>query len=312
MKIKHIILSTVAGILGLVAVNSTLYTVDETQQAVVTRFGKPIRTIKEPGLNTKIPFIDKVNYFDDRLLEYDDAPRRCPTKDKKFIDIDNYARWRIKDPLKFMQSVRTEDGAQTRLDDIIYSWVRDGVGKHNLLEVVRNTNTPIKTTEVGLEGQVIEQEEIKVGREKIMNYVTEGSDEAAIEYGIAISDVRIKRADYPKDIQNAVFGRMKAERNRIAQKYRSEGESEKLNILGRKEKELKKILSEAYKISREIEGKADAEAVEIYANAFEQDPDFYSFLKTLETYKETLGSGAKLILSTNSEFFKYLKSQEKK
>lgn len=311
MKIKTMIASLAIGIAGLIGVNSTLYTVDETNQAVITQMGKPVRVVKQAGLYAKTPFIQSVHYFDRRYLEYGDVPRETTTADKTCVEIDNYALWKITDPLKFMQTVRTENGAQTRLDDVIFSLIRTSVGENNLIEIVRNSDKPLKTTELNLEGGGVSAEEVKVGREKIMNYITEECNKATQEYGVEVKDVRMMRAEYVKDNKLNVFKRMKAERNRIAAKYRSEGEGEKLRILGTKEKEEKRILSEAYKKSKEIEGKADAEAVKIYAEAFQKDPELYSLLRTLEFYKKTLGDKSTLVLSTDSEYFKLLTEKGK-
>ncbi|MBM3200668.1 protease modulator HflC [Candidatus Woesearchaeota archaeon] len=311
MKIKTMITSLAIGIAGLIGINSTLYTVDETNQAVITQMGKPIRVVKQAGLYAKTPLIQSVHYFDKRYLEYGDVPRETTTADKTMLEIDNYALWKITDPLKFMQTVRTENGAQTRLDDVIFSLIRTSVGKNNLIEIVRNSNKPLKTTELTLEGGEVTAEEVKTGREKIMNYITEECNKATQEYGVEVKDVRMMRAEYVKENKLNVFKRMKAERNRIAAKYRSEGEGEKLRILGTKEKEEKRILSEAYKKSKEIEGKADAEATKIYAEAFQKDPELYNLLRTLEFYKKTLGDKSTLVLSTDSEYFRLLTEKGK-
>lgn len=311
MKLKTMIVTGIIGIAGLIGLNSTLYTVDETNQAVVTQFGKPMKVVKEAGLHVKKPFIQKVHYFDKRFLEYGDVPRETTTADKTSIEIDNYALWKIKDPLKFMKTVRNENGAQTRMDDIIFSLVRTAVGKNNLIEIVRNTNKPLQTTEMTLEGEEVAAEEVNMGREKIMKYITEECDKAADEYGVQVADVRIMRAEYVKDNKDNVFKRMKAERDRIAAKYRSEGEGERLRILGTKEKEEKRILSEAYRESQEIKGAADAESTKIYAEAFQKDPEFYAMLRTLEFYNKTLDKKTTLVLSTDSEFFDLLTKKAK-
>lgn len=311
MKIKTMIASAVAGIVGLIGLGSTLYTVDETNQAVITQFGKPVRVVKEPGLHVKTPFIQTVHHFDKRYLEYGDVPRETVTADKTAIEIDNYALWRIVDPLKFMKSVRNENGAQTRMDDIIFSLVRTAIGKNNLIEIVRNSNEELKTTELMLGGEEVGAEEVKLGREKIMEYITEECNEAASQYGIEVTDVRIMRAEYVRENKENVFKRMRAERERISAKYKSEGQGERLRILGTKEKEEKRIISGAYKEAQEIKGAADAEATKIYAEAFEQDPEFYAMLRTLEFYNKTLDKKTTILLSTDSEFFDLLSNKKK-
>jgi len=305
---KFLFLEILIAIIGLLALNSTVYTVNEINQVVITELGKPIKTVKEPGLYIKKPFIQKVNKFEDRLLEYDAAARRCVTKDKKYIFLDNYARWRIVDPLLFMKTVRNEAGAHARLDDIIYSIVREEVGKYNMMEIIRTSDREIISTELAWEKERAKEkiEKIKAGREKIMRDVTEKSDKLTRQYGIEIVDVRIKRADLPKANTDAVFSRMKAERNRISNRYLSEGEGEKAKILGEMEKELAKIRSEAYRKAQEIKGEADARATVIYAQAYQQDPDFFNFLKTLETYQETLTQKTLIVVPLESKFFKYL------
>lgn len=295
-------------VIGLLTLNSALFTVNETNQVVVTQMGKPIKVLKKPGLYMKIPFIQMAHKFEDRLLEYDTAPRRCVTKDKKYIFLNNYARWRIVDPLLFMKTVRNEPGAHSRLDDIIYSLLREEVGKYNLMDTVRTSNRKILSAEITPEEKEIKREieRIEVGREKIMKVVNEKSDRMARQYGIKVIDVRIKRADLPKANREAVFARMKAERNRISNRYISEGEGEKAKILGEMEKQLARIRSEAYRKAQEIKGEADAKATGIYAQAYEQDPDFFNFLKTLETYRETLSKKTLIVVPLDSKFFKYL------
>jgi len=303
-----LLLEIIIAIIGLLALNSTVYTVNEINQVVITELGKPIKTVKKPGLYIKKPFIQKVNRFEDRLLEYDAAARRCVTEDKKYVFLDNYARWRIVDPLLFMKTVRNEAGAHARLDDIIYSVVREEVGKYNMMEIIRTSDREIISAELTWEeGREREEvEKIEAGREKIMRDVTKKSDIITRQYGIETIDVRIKRADLPKANTDAVFARMKAERNRISNRYLSEGEGEKAKILGEMEKELAQIRSEAYRKAQEIKGEADARATAIYAQAYEQDTDFFNFLKTLETYQETLIQKTLIVVPLESKFFKYL------
>ena len=305
---NYLLLEIIIVIIGLLTLNSTVYTVNEINQVVITELGRPIKTVKKPGLYIKKPFIQKVNRFEDRLLEYDAVARRCVTEDKKYIFLDNYARWKIVDPLLFMKTVRNEVGANARLDDIIYSVVREEVGKYNMMEIIRTSDREIISTELTWEEEITKEEveKIEAGREKIMRDVTKKSDTITRQYGIEIIDVRIKRADLPKANTDAVFSRMKAERNRISNRYLSEGEGEKAKILGEMEKELAQIGSEAYRKAQEIKGQADARATVIYAQAYEQDPDFFNFLKTLETYRETLTQKTLIVVPLESKFFKYL------
>jgi len=285
------------------------FTVDETQQVVITQFGKPVgEPITEPGIKFKVPFIQIVNYFPKNLLEWDGDPGQIPTLDKTFIWVDTFARWRIKDPLKYFRTVNNEMGAQRKLDDILDPAVRNFITSYHLIETVRDTNRPLEI-EAGLEdiGEKVSVAEVKTGREKITRMILEQARPKLAEFGIEVVDVRIKRINYVEEVQKAVFNRMIAERKQIAEKFRSEGMGESKKIEGEKEKELKKISSEAYRRAQEIKGKADAEAARIYAEAFNRDPEFYSFVKTLKVYKDTLDENTWLILTTKNEFLKYLK-----
>ena len=281
---KKIIIIVGTLIVLFIILNLSLFTVDEKQQAIILQFGKPIRTIQKPGLNAKIPFIQTVSYFEDRLLEYDAAPTEIVTKDKKNLVIDNYARWQITDPLAFMQAVRDENGAQLRLRDIVYSELRVELGRYDLIDIV------------------------SVHRDTIMEVVTEKCNEKSQKYGINIVDVRIKRADLPVENEKAVFQRMRAERIRQANQYRSEGAEEALKIRALTDKEKVIILADAYKIAETNRGEGDARALKIYADAFQKDPTFYRFLRTLEAYKKTLNNNTTIVLSTESEFFRLLES----
>jgi len=262
--------------------NLSLFIVDETRQAIVLQFGKPIRAIKEPGLNFKLPFIQNVVFFEDRLLVYDAAPTEIITKDKKTLIVDNYTRWKIVDPLKFLQTVRDLNGAQARLDDIIYSELRVDLGLFDMSEIVSER------------------------REGIMKRVTEISNEKASTYGIEIVDVRIKRVDLPPENEKYIFDRMKAERERIAKQYRAEGQEESAKIIAETEREKTVILAEAYKTAQTLKGEGEAESVKIYAESFNQDPEFYKFYRTLEAYRKTFKDKTTVLLSTDSEFLKYL------
>lgn len=262
--------------------NLSLFIVDETKQAIVLQFGKPIRAIKEPGLNWKVPFIQNVVFFEDRLLVYDATPTEIITKDKKTLIVDNYARWKIVDPLKFLQTVKDLNGAQARLDDIIYSELRVDLGLFDMSEIVSEK------------------------REGIMKRVTEISDEKANTYGIQIVDVRIKRVDLPPENEKYIFDRMRAERERIAKQYRAEGQEESAKIIAETEREKTVILAEAYKTAETLKGEGEAESVKIYAESFNQDPEFYKFYRTLEAYRKTFKEKTTVLLSTDSEFLKYL------
>jgi membrane protease subunit HflC len=296
-------------VLFVLLVGRPFYTVDMTEQVVITRFGKPVGDpIKEPGLHWKMPFIETANFFDKRILEWDGDPNQIPTKDKKYIWVNTYARWRIADPLEFFKRVRNELGAQARLDDIIDAATRDYMTAHVLLEIVRNSNR-----EMAMAGAEMElPEEVKVpiqwGREKISRQILERASEMVPQYGIELIDVRIKHINYVEEVRQKVYERMISERTRIAEKYRSEGEGKKAEIEGQMEKELQRITSEAYRKAQELKGEADAQATKIYAQAYNKDPEFYSFIKTLDTYRETLGEETWLILSTDSDYLKYIKS----
>ncbi len=306
------IILVVLAFLVLMLLGGSFYTVSETEQVVITQFGRPVGSaIKEAGLKFKLPFIQKANYFSTQLLEWDAKPEQIPTKDKKFIWVDTFARWRILDPLKFLKSVNNESVAQARLDNIIESATRDFVSTHLLIESVRNTDREMDMAEIGLE---MEEErsaakvEVEFGREKITREILGEIVKKVPEYGIEVEDVRIKRINYVEEVRDEVYERMKSERKRIAEKYRSEGKGESAKIDGDREKEYKRITSEAYKKAQMIMGKADAEATRIYADAYQRDPEFYSFVNTLETYKKTLDKDTWLFLSTESDFFKYMKN----
>ncbi|MFQ6083776.1 MAG: protease modulator HflC [Candidatus Aminicenantia bacterium] len=298
----------------IIVLSGAIYIVSETNQVIITQFGEPIGdAITSPGIHVKIPFIQKANYFEKRWLEWDGDANQIPTKDKKYIWVDTYARWRISEPLIFFQRVRDERGAQSRLDDIIDGETRNAVANFDLIEIVRSSNREFELTEevVILDIPAIIPK-IETGREKIARIILEKASKITPEFGVELKDVRIKRINYVEEVQRKVFDRMIAERQRIAAKYRSEGDGKSAEIRGQKERELKKIQSEAYRIAQEIKGKADAEAIKIYAQAYNLDPEFYQFMKTLETYRLSLDKETWLILSTESEFLKYLRSSVKR
>lgn len=301
------------GLIGLVVLafaSGAVFVVDETNQVVITQFGRPVgRPITKAGLHFKKPLVQQAHYFDKRLLDWDGDPNQIPTKDKKYIWVDTTARWRISDALVFLESVANEMGALTRLDDIINSATRDAITSHNLVEAVRNSNRILEAGEESEDVIVTEEavEKIEAGRQRLERLILERARQLAPQYGIELVDVRIKRINYVKDVRNKVYERMIAERKRAAERYRSEGHGRKAEIEGQMVKELKLIKSTAYRKAQIIKGKADAEVINIYAKAYSQDPDFYSFLKTLETYKNTVDNNTTVILTTNNDYFRYLK-----
>ena len=308
-------ISRIIGVLVILVIlaflSGAIFVVDETKQVVITQFGKPVgKPIISAGLHFKTPFIQQAHYFEKRLLEWDGDPNQIPTKDKKYIWVDTTARWRVVDALKFLQSVGNEMGAHGRLDDIINSATRDTVTSHLLIEAVRNTNRILEAQKESEDIVVTEEalERIDVGREFLTRVILEKAKVLAPQYGIEIVDVRIKRINYVEAVRNKVYDRMIAERKRAAEKYRSEGQGKKAEIEGQVAKELKLITSEAYRQAQVITGKADAGAIKIYAGAYNQHPGFYSFLKTLETYRDTIDENSTIILTTDAEYYKYLKS----
>ncbi len=309
MKQQKIIIAAAAGLIGFfILLTSSVYIVQETQQVIITQFGEPVGLpIDTPGLHVKMPFIQKVNYFDKRFLEWDGAPNQVPTKDKRFIWVNTYARWRISDPLLFFQRLRDEMGAQSRLNDILDGETRSSVARQNLVEVVRSTNRPKESIPVESEEETAILEKIEYGRKLITREILEKSQERASDLGIEIIDLRLKRINYVEEVQKDVFDRMIAERKRIAQRYRSEGEGEAARIMGEKERDLAQIVSDAYRKAEEVRGDADAKATDIYAEAYNRDVSFYSFLKSMETYENTADSSSSLILTTDSAVFRYLK-----
>ena len=294
-----------------VTLRSTLFIVNEYDQVIITQFGEPVGDpITEPGLKFKVPFIQKLHRFDKRFLEWDGDVAELPTKDKVFIKVDTYARWRISDPLLYFQRLRNETVAQTRLDDILDGEARKAIANHNLIEVIRSTNrTPEQDESVpDLAGEL---GEINVGREKIRAEVLAAGQARTADLGIEVLDVQFKRINYGPQVLQDVHARMISERQRIADRFRSEGQGERAKILGDMERELKRIQSEAYREAEEIRGRADAEAIEIYARAYNQSADsrsFYEFLKTMETFEMTVDQETWLLLSTDGDFYRFLKS----
>ncbi len=284
-----------------------LYVVNESEQAIITQFGKPVSDIIAPGIHFKIPFMQDVRRFESRILKWDGDPNQIPTKDKRFIWIDTTARWRIADPLQFLKTVATERGAQSRLDDIIDSVVRDAVSGHLLVELVRGNDYEAPGDEkFEVEGQQVKAEDM-LGREQILQNILAKASASTPEYGIELLDVQIKRINYVEQVRTRVYERMINERKKVAAQYRSEGEGEKAEILGKMERELKEISSDAYRRALEIRGDADAQAAGIYAEAYNQDKEFYNFLRTLESYKKTISKNGKLVISTDADYYKYLR-----
>ena len=297
-------------IVFLIILYNSFFIVDERQQVVITQFGEAMGEPKtKPGLYLKIPFIQKANYFPKTLLEWDGDPGQIPTLDKTFIWVDTFARWKIGDPLRFFQTVNNEIAAQSRLDDIIDSAVRNFITSFPLIETVRKSNRKFQELELGADKikELTPLGEVKVGRQKMLEGIMKQAQQKVREFGIELVDVKIKRLNYIEDVRRSIYQRMIAERKQMAEKFRSEGRGEAQKIEGEMEKELKRITSEAYRKAQEIKGRGDAEATRIYAEAFSVDPQFYSFIKTLETYKEGLRDNTTLVLSTDSEFLGYLK-----
>ena len=309
----NILIGILIFLIIIVLLNS-FYVVSEMNQVIITQFGEPIGdAITKPGLHMKAPFIQKANYFEKRWLEWDGDANEIPTKDKKYIWVDTYARWRISDPLKFFQRVRDERRGQSRIDDIIDGETRNAVASYDLIEIVRSTNREFELTEELAELDISSAiPKIITGREKIAQIILEKSSVITPEFGVELRDIRIKRVNYVEEVQRKQFDRMISERQRIAAKYRSEGDGKSAEVRGEKERELKRITSEAYRTSQEIKGKADAEATRIYAEAYNLDPEFYQFMKTLEMYVTSLDKETWLLLSTDSEFLKYLKDSGKR
>ncbi|MBD3614929.1 MAG: protease modulator HflC [Gracilimonas sp.] len=307
------IIAAVVGLVVFLTVIDGFYIVHETEQVIITQFGDPVGSaVTEPGLNFKIPFIQKSNYFEKRYLEWDGDRNQIPTRDKKFIFVDSYARWQITDPLQFYQRLGTERGAQSRLDDILDGETRNAIASHDLLEIVRSSNRDPDTTGA-LMLEVVEDslEDINTGRQQIQEDIQELANQRAADLGIAILDFRIKRVNYVEDVRQTVYDRMISERNRIADEFRSEGQGEASRINGEKERDLARIQSEAFREAEIIRGQADARAAAIYNSAYNrnnQSRELYSFIRSMDAYTKTMDKETNIILSTESDFFRYLNS----
>ena len=305
-------ISLLVGLLvGLFVLSQAVYTVSETEQVVVTQFGEPVgNPIVTPGLHIKIPFIQTLNVFDKRFLEWDGYPNQVPTKDKRFIWVDTYARWRIADPLLFFQRLQDEMRAQSRLDDILDGETRNAVARHDLIELVRSSNRSADEVPIESEEEAMILELIERGRQAIITEILETASERTMDLGIELLDLRLKRVNYVEEVQKDVFARMIAERQRIAEEFRSQGQGEAARIHGERERELAQIQSEAYRQAEELRGEADAEATRIYAEAYDRDADLYAFMKSLETYEQTMDAETFFVLGTDSELLKYLETTQ--
>jgi membrane protease subunit HflC len=311
MKLRSLVIGAAIVVLAIITLSSALYTVAETEQVIITQFGEPMgQAITQAGLHLKTPFAQEANIFEKRWLEWNGNANQVPTRDKKYIGVETYARWRIADPLLFFQRLRDEGRAQSRLDDIIDGETRNVIASHDLIEVVRTTN---RAFEKGEEAEdIMEAEsmrEIELGRNKITRLILEHVQHVVPDYGIELVDIQIQRVNYIESVQAKVFDRMISERKRIADRHRSEGQGKSAEVRGKKERELKVIESEAYRKTQESMGKADAEAATIYAQAYNRNPELYRFLKTMETYHSTIDKDSWLVLSTSADAFRYLQAQ---
>ncbi|MBO6587429.1 MAG: protease modulator HflC [Gracilimonas sp.] len=307
---KGIIAVVIGLVLFLTAIDG-FYIVHETEQVIITQFGDPVgEAITQPGLKFKIPFMQTANFFEKRYLEWDGDRNQIPTRDKKFIFVDSYARWQITDPLQFYQRLGNERGAQSRLDDILDGETRNAIASHDLLEIVRTSNREPDTSGAAIL-EVVEDslETIETGRGFIQDEIQEKGNERAKDLGIVILDFRIKRVNYVEDVRQTVYDRMISERNRIADEFRSEGQGEASRINGEKERDLARIQSEAFREAEIIRGNADAQAAAIYNAAYNKSPqarELYSFMRSMNAYVKTMDDQTNVILSTDSDFFRYL------
>lgn len=306
MNVKTIVLLA-AIVTGLIVALSAVYIVSETDQVIITRFGQPVGdAVTAAGLHVKMPFIETVNRFDKRFLEWDGAQNDIPTRGKVFIYVDAYARWRISDPLKYLETLQgSELSAQSRLDDILDGETRNAVARHELVEVVRTSNRVPVVVE-GDEDEVSILEEIQTGRPEVTEQIKNAAAPALLELGIELMDFQFKRINYTEDVRVTVFERMISERQRIAQRYRSEGQGEAARIGGERERELQRIQSEAFRDAQELRGEADAEAAAIYAEAYNRDAGFYAFVRSMEAFETVIDPNTTMILSTDGELFRYL------
>ena len=311
MKTKSIII-TILFLVILIALSGGAFIVQEKDQVVITQFGRPAgEAIIEPGMYFKLPFIQEANYFEKRYMEWNGDPNQVPTKDKKFIFVDTYARWQITDPLQFFKRLTNERGAQSRIDDILDGDTRNFIANNNIEEAVRTSNRVPVSSDTEIIGDSLAK--VSVGREKIQQMILESANKQTADLGIEILDFRFKRINYVQEVQDQVYERMKSERFRIADKFRSEGQGEASRINGEKERELKNIQSLAFRDAELIKGRADATAAAIYAKAYDQSRqsrELYSFLKSMETFEKTFDEKTSIFISTDSELYQYLKKMD--
>jgi len=302
------LLATVLMVLAIIYVlNDGIHYNDETEQTVITQFGDPVRQpVTTPGIFFDVPIIQTENTFDNRLLEYQSRPTQVPTKDKRYINIGAFALWRISDPLKFLQRVQDEAGAQARIDEIVDGEIRNAVARYDLIELVRTTTRTPQDVAVQSEEESVVLTPLEKGRAKLEAEILEKSRQRSADLGFDIVDVRFKRMSYVEDVQKAVFARMIAERRRVAEQYRSEGEGEAARISGERDRDLAQIQSEAYRTGEDRRGKADADATRIYAGAYTKDPEFYAFTKSLETYERSFDPNTVMVIDSNSELMKFM------
>lgn len=326
MKTGLLLSTVLALIVGIVLTTASFFVIPEGRQAVITEFGKPVRVVQEAGPHLKAPFIQDVRIIDLRILSWDGFPNQIPTKDKKYIEVDTTARWKITDPLKFIQTVQNERGARSRLDAILDGVTRDVISSHNLVEAVRNSNNLLdviqKRQQENLQAQkdskeslpfaaeelTGEIEKVHIGREKLSELIVASARKELVPLGIDLVDVQLKRISYERSVQEKVYARMISERQRVAEKIRSYGKGEKAKVRGKTQKDLNKIESESYRKVQSIKGNAEKESIAIYAKALGQDPEFYRFTRSLEAYDKSIPKDSKLILSSKSQFWKVLKT----
>ena len=309
-----IVVIAIVCLAGIVVLSGSVYTVDERKQVLITQFGKlKGEPVTEAGLHKKIPFVQDIHRLEKRALEWDGDVEAIQTKDKLFVEVDTFARWRIADPVLYYESLRDEDSARTRLDDVLDGLTRDVIASHNLIEIIRSENREVALDVTTVTVAVGNLEKISIGRSRIMREIFEKASAQLDNLGIELLDIRLKRINYNREVQERIFDRMISERAQIAEEFRSEGRGSSAKIIGEKERDLKEIESVAYKTIQETKGDADAKAIRIYADAYNQSPeayDFYRFLKTMETYNNTLGADTTAILSTDGEFFRFLRGSE--
>jgi len=313
-SVKPIVLLVLVGT-AVFILTSALYAVSEIEQVIITQFGRPVgAAVTTAGLKLKVPFIQEVNRIDKRILEWDGSPTDMPTEDKLYISVDLFARWRIKDPLQYFLRLRDERSAQSRLDDILGSETRNAVAKHQLIEIIRTTKDrlPLRDASLADANNVVGAlVPIEKGREQVEDELFAAASQKVQVFGIELMDIRFKRINYNESVRPKIYDRMISERRQIAERFRSEGNGEAARIVGNRERDLNKVQSEAYRSVEGIRGEADARATEIYARAYNQSPEavqFYEFTRTMDTYKAVIATNTTLVLSTDSELFKFLKS----